>query len=84
MRLLQIEYPKNKEFKERYELLASLLMASPSCDSPSTFKTKEKFKKEGLNIRNQAILMALQKILPPNFLLPPKRLEELLKQCKLL
>lgn len=92
LRLLQIEYPKNREFKERCELLASILMSWSSRDSPSIYKYDEKSSEKSVisnfgdtsvsNTRNQAILMALQKILPPNFLLPPKRLEELLKQCK--
>lgn len=69
LRLLQEDYPKNKVLTSRYEYLATLLMKTNHPDDRLFETSKE-----------NSVLNLLHKILPPNIMLPPSRLEELLRQ----
>lgn len=91
LRLLQVEYPKNKEFRDRYEYLAALLMSesyacnaskleAASYERPMNEENTQNNPIDGENANNQAVLKIVYKVLPPTLMLPPERLEELLKQ----
>lgn len=91
-----MEYPKRDEFKERCEYLATTLIRLPiltseTCESGAFFAfenassliSQQRASDDPVAARsnNECVLKILHKMLPPTFLLPPNRLDELLKQC---
>ncbi|KAI1729793.1 WD repeat-containing protein 26 [Ditylenchus destructor] len=74
LRLLQIEYPKDDQFKERYEYLATLLMIEPSTHSGNAVNGDAQ--ETPINEANDKA----NAVLPPSLMLPPGRLQELLNQ----
>ncbi|CAK5055197.1 unnamed protein product [Meloidogyne enterolobii] len=74
LRVLQIEYPKCQELRSRLELLSTQLCSSAA----SQIFQRECADSETVSIH---ILNVLRRLLPPSIMLPPNRLQELLKQC---
>jgi WD40 repeat protein len=70
LHLLQMDYPKKKEFEARQEHLATLLMTGHLMPKTNSANSESK----------ENICKILHKILPPSVMLPPARLEDLLKQ----
>lgn len=50
-------------------------------DSSLIGQQREPGDMEAARLNNECVLKILNKMLPPTFLLPPNRLDELLKQC---
>lgn len=73
LRVLQIEYPKCRELRSRLELLSTQLCSSTASQ---TFQ-RECSDSETVSIH---LLNVLRRLLPPSIMLPPNRLQELLKQ----
>nr|CAD2176863.1 unnamed protein product [Meloidogyne enterolobii] len=73
LRVLQIEYPKCQELRSRLELLSTQLCSSAA----SQIFQRECADSETVSIH---ILNVLRRLLPPSIMLPPNRLQELLKQ----
>lgn len=71
-----MDYPKNEMFASRRRYYATLLM-----EETQTLMNKFYKNKQG-NKSNANVMSIVQKIVPPSFMLPPARLEELLNQGK--
>uniref|UniRef100_A0A915DBW7 LisH domain-containing protein n=1 Tax=Ditylenchus dipsaci TaxID=166011 RepID=A0A915DBW7_9BILA len=90
LRLLQVEYPKHKEFRDRSVLMADSY-ARQNClkndlylhadRSAATSNQENGCAIEDSNSNNEAVLKIVYKVLPPTLMLPPQRLEELLNQA---
>jgi hypothetical protein len=74
LRLLQVDYPKIEMFANRRKYYATLLM-----EDTHLLMNKFYANKQG-NKSNAMVMAIVQKIVPPSFMLPPARLEELLNQ----
>jgi hypothetical protein len=74
LRLLQIEYPKSKELRPRHEHWATILCTQ-------AFSGQQYNDKWEIGDSTTNVLNVLRKVLPPSLMLPPNRLQELLKQC---
>lgn len=98
LRLLQMEYPKEDQFRDRYEHLSTLLMTTdqtlrslPNNNTSSNggevaqkmMILKEEINDGGHMRSHENVLNVLYKVLPPSLMLPPDRLKELLRQCEL-
>lgn len=73
LRLLQIEYPKSKELRPRHEHWATILCTQ-------AFSGQQYNDKWEIGDSTTNVLNVLRKVLPPSLMLPPNRLQELLKQ----